>query len=116
MIFMDTYNEYPRPPNIKRKSIFFWGGGELTLILMPSLNDFTQKMLFSKLCVMLLKDATLPDIFLCEKNQFNQGAAWNHGFPEPYPSGFLKVLCVQEVVTNLCSNLLYKMGHYFLDI
>ena len=28
----------------------------------------------------------------------------------------LDILCVQEVVTHLYSNLLYKMGHYFLDI
>ena len=26
------------------------------------------------------------------------------------------VRSVQEVVTHLCSNLLYKMGHYLLDI
>ena len=29
---------------------------------------------------------------------------------------FLVILCVQEVVTHLCSKLQYKMGHYFLDI
>ena len=27
-----------------------------------------------------------------------------------------QVLYVQEIVTHLCSNLLYKMGHYLLDI
>ena len=26
------------------------------------------------------------------------------------------LLCVQEVVTHLCSNLLYKIANYFLDI
>ena len=31
-------------------------------------------------------------------------------------AGFLLVLCVQEVVTFLCSNLICKTDHYFLDI
>ena len=51
---------------------------------------------------------------------------WSHGGQEMFPPAYLEfdqptyttginILCVQEVVTHFIK-LIYKMGHYFLNI